>query len=73
MIKREQNNNRNDQTVGVNQSGYLNSNGNGNLYDNAQTLSAIKETSNYDAINANNRHNWNNQNVYVQPPTRGKS
>ena len=69
VIKREQNliNSRHNESNGINglnQPRWSSS----NLYDNAP-ISAIKESS-YDAINGP-RSNWNNQNLYVQPPTRG--
>lgn len=77
MINREQNsnnnnNNTNRQNIEINGiNGYTNGQSRwstANLYDNAI---AIKEHNIADNLNSNNRSNWSNQNVYVQPPTRG--
>ncbi|CAG2104772.1 unnamed protein product, partial [Medioppia subpectinata] len=70
VINREQNANNNRQNETIN--GYSNGQSRwstANLYDNAM---AIKDQTTYDNIaNTNSRTNWSNQNVYVQPPTRG--
>lgn len=69
VIKREQNLinsrlNENNGINGLNQSRWSTS----NLYDNAP-INTIKERG-FDPVSGN-RQNWSNQNVYVQPPTRG--
>ena len=75
VINREQNINNNNprHNDSLNINGYSNGQSRwstANLYDNAI---AIKENG-FENMNNNNRNNWNsNQNVYVQPPTRGMS
>ncbi|CAG2165528.1 unnamed protein product, partial [Oppiella nova] len=69
VINREQNVNNSRQNENIN--GYSNGQSRystANLYDNAI---AIKDQTTYDNIQSTNRSNWSNQNVYVQPPTRG--